>query len=352
MEIIKYLVEEGADLTAKNFRGASVLMFVPNKNTDVFIYLIEKGADINNETNDGITLLMAYSDNFELIKYLVEKGLDVNDKRSDGYSVLMFAAMNGSLETVKYLIEKGADINDVEASGKNALILAEESNQYEIADYLESLGLKKTINKNPKKMDFEPDFDSIFPVDISKEDVRRILGLEKNAYNLGMKKWPYRNNSYIAIAENETSFYMALIELNGKTPVLKAKIFNISMRGYRFEKFDFAPFKIRNNLYAIGIRVIKSMPLNGGIKWFEKLNLYVFNNNKLEEVISTYMSYYAFKRDSTENEFYTILDIGAMDASGFYSLIKKNCGKQISVLKWKNNQYVESPVIDFENDDM
>jgi ankyrin repeat protein len=352
MEIIKYLVEEGVDINAKNYRGANVLMFIANKDMDVFKYLIENGADIYNKTNDGMTLLMAFSDNFEIINYLLEKGQDVNDKRSDGYTVLMFASMNGSLEIVKYLIEKGADINDVEVSGKNALILAEEYNQYEIADYLKSLGLKKAINKNPGKMDFEPDLDSIFPVGISKEDVIKILGLEKNVYDLGMKKWPYRNNSYIAIAENESSFYIALIELNGKTPVLKAKLLSNTKNNFKFEKFDFAPFKIRNNLYAIGIRVIKSMQLNGGIEWFEKLNLYIFDNNKLDEVLSTYMSYYAFRMDSTENEFYMVLDIGVPDAAGFYSLIKKKDGKQISVLKWKNNQYVESPISDFENADM
>jgi ankyrin repeat protein len=45
------------------------------------------------------------------VKYLVEKGADVNAKNEDSTTPLFSAAGSGDLEVVKYLVEKGADVN-------------------------------------------------------------------------------------------------------------------------------------------------------------------------------------------------------------------------------------------------
>ena len=47
----------------------------------------------------------------EEVKLLIEKGADVDAKDWKGRTALMGAALKGHTETVKLLIEKGADVN-------------------------------------------------------------------------------------------------------------------------------------------------------------------------------------------------------------------------------------------------
>ena len=64
-------------------------------------------------SNSGEELIDAarYGD-LETVKLLIENGADINAKDEDGYTVLMHASFNGYLEIVKYLIEKGANVNE------------------------------------------------------------------------------------------------------------------------------------------------------------------------------------------------------------------------------------------------
>ena len=51
------------------------------------------------------------------VKYLVEHGADVNAKDNLGRAPLSFAAERGNLELVKYLVDHGADVNAVYFGG-------------------------------------------------------------------------------------------------------------------------------------------------------------------------------------------------------------------------------------------
>jgi ankyrin repeat protein len=60
LEMVKLLVEHGADVNQKNFRGATALMGAAvGKDPAVVKYLIEKGADVKARDQDGNTALMA-----------------------------------------------------------------------------------------------------------------------------------------------------------------------------------------------------------------------------------------------------------------------------------------------------
>lgn len=62
LDIVKLLVEKGANVNAKNYKGTTVLMYAKSSaaksdKTDVLAYLISKGADIHAKDNKGISLL-------------------------------------------------------------------------------------------------------------------------------------------------------------------------------------------------------------------------------------------------------------------------------------------------------
>ena len=59
-----------------------------------------------------------------LLKCLLQNGADVDAKDSEGISALIYAAAYGNLEIIKYLIIKGADINVANSDGQTVLIFA------------------------------------------------------------------------------------------------------------------------------------------------------------------------------------------------------------------------------------
>ena len=65
------------------------------------------------------------SGNLEIVQYLVENGANINAKDDDkGRTALMFASRDGHLEVVKYLVESGANINAKTDEGWTALMSA------------------------------------------------------------------------------------------------------------------------------------------------------------------------------------------------------------------------------------
>ena len=68
---------------------------------------------------------------YEIMKLLIEKGADVNAKKDDGTTALMCAAWRGKKEIVKLLIEKGADVNAVTTGERWSAVQAAYYNEHE-----------------------------------------------------------------------------------------------------------------------------------------------------------------------------------------------------------------------------
>jgi ankyrin repeat protein len=88
-------------------------------------------------------MLGTYEGEIEIIKLLVEAGADVNARDNKGKTVLMYAIegyAGDEAENIKYLIEKGADVFARNAEGKSILKLALEEENEEIIKLLKSYG--------------------------------------------------------------------------------------------------------------------------------------------------------------------------------------------------------------------
>ncbi|ORX65883.1 ankyrin, partial [Anaeromyces robustus] len=59
--------------------------------------------------------------NEDLVKYLIEHGADINKENEDGKTPLFWACESGNEDLVKYLIDLGADINKENEKGETPL---------------------------------------------------------------------------------------------------------------------------------------------------------------------------------------------------------------------------------------
>lgn len=91
-------------------------------------------------------------DNVELIKTLIEVGADVNAKNSDGYTALTIAAAGGlrpstekDVELIETLIKAGADVNAKSSDGSTALTMAVRDCNAEVVRLLINAGAKTDI---------------------------------------------------------------------------------------------------------------------------------------------------------------------------------------------------------------
>ena len=183
-EVVRMLLDNGADLTAGNILGAAA------RSGDIKVaqLLLERGADPNDRNNvggpppmsakraserqktggapfmppllgpfgnTGATPLMyaALAGNTEVIKLLLGRGADVNARDSGAGAALILAAAMGDRGTVKLLLKKGTEVNVRNEHGYTALMCAAaaESNDPELIKNL----LARKAETNVKAKDGE-----------------------------------------------------------------------------------------------------------------------------------------------------------------------------------------------------
>jgi ankyrin repeat protein len=106
LEKVKQLLEEGADVNAKDDFGKTALMWACEYGyKEIAELLIEKGADLNAQDKYGLTALI-YATKWsqkEVVKLLLEKGADMNIKDKDGRTALWYAFLIEDEEIIELL---------------------------------------------------------------------------------------------------------------------------------------------------------------------------------------------------------------------------------------------------------
>jgi len=155
-EMVKFLVEAGAQVNTKNEFGITPLIYAcDNEHIAIAKYFIEMGADVNMIKNNGhIPLLGAIrGNNTELIDLLTKAGATINTRDQSNKTPLIHACANGCSKDMdkimrkrmssvfngplvhdcvesycysiaKNLIKAGADVNAIDNDGNTALTLA------------------------------------------------------------------------------------------------------------------------------------------------------------------------------------------------------------------------------------
>ncbi len=105
-------LEHAAGLTAYNDEEAA-------KNVEIVRLLLDRGADVNSKDQDGVTPLMCVRD-VKIAELLISRGADVKAKSKDGRTALSRqSAYNDALTVL--LIEHGADVNCKDEYGRTML---------------------------------------------------------------------------------------------------------------------------------------------------------------------------------------------------------------------------------------
>ena len=173
-ELARFLIENGADLNAKNVNDESALLIASKNNNFEFIkYLMEKGVDrhdisdllLNAVSKRKMTLLKFLVENgslksqddvekdgfkclleavrledTEIAEYLIRQGVPLNSPIDFKNLPLIEAADRGHIEMVQWLLKHGADINAANFHGSTALIEASKTGKIDMVKFLVESG--------------------------------------------------------------------------------------------------------------------------------------------------------------------------------------------------------------------
>jgi ankyrin repeat protein len=139
VETAKLLIENGADVNAKYYEETG---FSGGEDYDV---------EVVRNVRDSTLLMEAVALNrVKIAKLLIENGADVNAKNNyNGWTPLIEAVWDGHIEIAKLLIENGADVDTENNNGETALTIATERGNKDVVKVIKEAMKEKSKNQFP-----------------------------------------------------------------------------------------------------------------------------------------------------------------------------------------------------------
>jgi hypothetical protein len=154
---VRVLINEGANVLAKNSMGTNALMYAAKYGyTEIAKLLLNKypaydtsdipyvrAIDLKDHGFEMTALVYAAANGHaDIVKLLVDKGADVNAGDLADQTALIWAAKGGYVDVVKTLLQAGANVNIRDEHGSTALKYAEHNGHNEVVKLLKAAGAK------------------------------------------------------------------------------------------------------------------------------------------------------------------------------------------------------------------
>ncbi len=142
-EVCRWLLEQGADVTARSDDGSNCLHWGSMNGTpDVLTLLLGAGANPGSTDEKGWLppFMCLLQDNFEALTYWLEQSFDLNCRTSDGRTMVYVAATLGADSCLVELVTRGADLEAKDSQGQTPLLSALSHAQRAMARYLVERG--------------------------------------------------------------------------------------------------------------------------------------------------------------------------------------------------------------------
>ncbi len=113
IDAVRALLQKNPELiAARNSEGATPLSMAAGGHLEIVKFLLQQGADLNTVGQDGTALHIAvWEAQEEITLFLLERGLDPSATSASGETALMAAGYKGLTQIGMILIEYGAEVN-------------------------------------------------------------------------------------------------------------------------------------------------------------------------------------------------------------------------------------------------
>lgn len=142
-QTVQFFIDKGLNIEEKTslHKGTPLMIAAESSsNVEVLKVLVEAGADINTKADDGKTLIIVaggHNPNPQVTEYLLSLGCDFEERDSQGFTALLYGALwQSNPEVLDLLVQAGADCYAKTNEGKTMLHLAAANTNSCIVDYV------------------------------------------------------------------------------------------------------------------------------------------------------------------------------------------------------------------------
>jgi ankyrin repeat protein len=139
---IREEVDNGESLEATDYRDQTpLIMAAEYGEMEIVRYLVEQGANVNATTpvGDGEQTPLRKAierGDYEMVRFLVQNGAEVNQENQFGWTPLMTAARTGNIEIMRYMLDEGADPTARTESGQTITRIASDAGYTDIVVWM------------------------------------------------------------------------------------------------------------------------------------------------------------------------------------------------------------------------
>lgn len=139
-ELVKLLLDRKADVTRRGPTGDTALMLASLKgHLGIVKILVDRGSPIS-QPGWAPLHFAAFECRTEVVKYLLEKGAEKDAVAPNGYSALLLAMRNGHMDAARELLYADVDVRLRAPNGETALSLAKKREDKGLEELLRRAG--------------------------------------------------------------------------------------------------------------------------------------------------------------------------------------------------------------------